>query len=121
MVLVCAYATHESVEGLNVKGQSPRWWGCVAVAFSSTRMRLLLRERERQITPAVVAVAVAVAVAVVVVVIVDGIDDNGCIASASVPEVHILPGQGRQRCASCGSGVFPRGWRRRRSNPTVVE
>ncbi len=56
-------ATHESIEGLDVEGQSPRWWGCVAVAFPIARMRMPLHERERQI-----ASAVSVAVAAVVVV-----------------------------------------------------
>ena len=108
-------ATRKSIKGLDIKGQSPRWWGCVAVAFPIARMRIQLRERERQIASAV-AVAVAVAAAGVVVVSV-----NGCIASASAPEVHVLPGQGQQRCASCGSEVFPRGRRRRLSDPMVVE
>jgi hypothetical protein len=117
-------ATRESVEGLDVEGQSPRWWGCVAVAFPIARMRMRLRERERQIASAVAVVAVvavAVAAVVVVVVVVDGVDVNGCVASASAPEVHVLPGQGRQRRASRGGGVFPRGRRRRRSDPMVVE
>ena len=81
-----------------------------------------LRERERQIPSAVVAVAVAVAVAavVVVVVVIEGVSVNGCVASASAPEVHVLPGQGRQCRASRGGGVFPRGRRRRWSDPMVV-
>jgi hypothetical protein len=79
-----------------------------------------LRERERQIASAVVAVAVAVAAVVVVVVVIDGVSVNGCVASASAPEVHVLPGQGRQCRASRGGGVFPRGRRRRRSDPMVV-
>ena len=76
-----------------------------------------LRKRERQIASAVAVVAV---VAVVFKVIFDdGVDVNGCVASASAPVVHILPGQGRQCCASRGGKVFPRGQRRRRSNPNV--
>ena len=108
---------HESVEGLAVKGQSPRRWGCVVVAFPIVRMRMRLRKRERQIASAVVAVAAVV----VVVVVVNSVGVDGCVASAFVLEVHVLPGQGRQRCASRGGGVFPRGWRRRRSDPMVVE
>ena len=88
-------ATRESVEGLDVEDQSPRWWGCVAVAFPIARMRMRLREREHQIASAVVVVAVAVAAVVVVVVVIDGVGINGCVASASAPEVHVLPGQGR--------------------------
>ena len=96
-------------------------------------MRLREREREHQFASAFAVVAVAVvavvvvavvvvAVAVViVVVIVDGIGVNKCVASASVPEVHVLPGQGRQRRTSRGGGVFPRGRRQRWSDPTVVE
>jgi hypothetical protein len=113
------HATRESIEGLDVKGQSPQWWGCVAVAFPIARMWMRLRERERQIASAVAVVAVAAIV--VVVVVVDGVGVNGCIAFASAPEVHILPGQGRRRRASRGGGVFPRGRRRRWSDPTVVE
>jgi hypothetical protein len=118
-------ATRESVEGLNVEGQSPRWWGCVTVAFPIARMRMRLRKRERQIASAVAVVAVAVAVAVaavvVVVVAVDGVGVIGCIAFASAPEVQVLPGQGRRHRASRGGGVFPRGRWRRRSDPMVVE
>jgi hypothetical protein len=79
-------------------------------------MRMRLRKRERQIV-SVVAV-VTVAAVVVVVVVVNGIGVNGCVVSASVPEVHVLPGQRRQRCVSRSGGVFLRGRRRRRSNPT---
>ena len=50
-------ATPESVKGLDVKGQSPRWWRCVPVAFLIAWMQL--RERERQIACAVAVVAVA--------------------------------------------------------------
>ena len=32
---------------------------------------------------------------------------NGCVASASAPVVHVLPGQGRRRRASRGGEVFP--------------
>jgi hypothetical protein len=32
---------------------------------------------------------------------------NECVASASAPEVHVLPGQGRRRRASRDGGVFP--------------
>ncbi len=78
-----------------------------------------LRERECQIASAVAVVAVAAVV--VIVVVVNGVNIDGCIASASAPEVHVLPGQGRQRGASRGGRVFPWGRRRRRSNPTVVE
>ncbi len=77
-----------------------------------------LRERERQIASAVVAVAVAVAVAaavVVVVVLTDALPPH-----PHRPEVHVLPGQGRQCRASRGGGVFPWGRRRRRSDPMVV-
>jgi hypothetical protein len=56
------------------------------------------------------AIAVA-AVAAIAIVVVDGVGVNGCIPSASVPEVHVLPGRGRQRCAQGGCGVFPRGWK----------
>ena len=82
-------ATHESIEGLDVEGQSPRWWGCVAVAFLIAQMRMLLCKRERQIASVVAVVAVAAVVVVV------------------VPDVHVLPGRGRQRRASRGGGVFP--------------
>jgi len=82
-----------------------------------------LHERERQIASAVAVVAVAdvvvVVVVVIVIVVVGGV--NGCIASASAPEVHTMPGQGRRCHASRGGRVFPRGGRRHRSNPTVVE
>jgi hypothetical protein len=57
-------ATRESIEGLDVKGQSPRWWGCVAVAFPIARMRMRLRKRERQIASAVTVLAVAAIVVV---------------------------------------------------------
>ena len=113
------HAMRESVEGLDVKGQSSRWWGCVAVTFPVARMQMRLRERERQIASAIAVVAVAAIV--VVVVVVDGVGVNGCVASASAPEVHILPGQGRRRRASRDGRVFPQGRRRRRSNPMVVE
>jgi hypothetical protein len=73
-----------------------------------------LRERERQIASAVAVVAVVAVAAVVFVVVVDnGVDVNGCVASASAPVVHVLPGQWRRRRTSRG------GWRR--SNPKVVE
>jgi hypothetical protein len=73
-----------------------------------------LRKCKRQIASAVAVAAIAaVAVAVVVV---DGIGVNGCIPSASVPEVHVLPGRGRQRHARGGCRVFPRGRQRRRNN-----
>jgi hypothetical protein len=87
------------------------------------RMRLHERERERQIASAfaVVAVVVVASAVVIVVVIVNGIGVNKCVASASVPEVHVLPGQGRQCRTSRGGGVFPRGRRQRWSDPTVVE
>ena len=118
-------ATCESIKGLDIKGQSPRWWGCVTIASPVARMRMRLheRERERQIASAfaVVAVVVVAVAVVIVVVIVDGIGVNKCVASASVPEVHVLPGQGRQRRTSRGGGVFPRGRRQRWSDPTVVE
>jgi hypothetical protein len=77
-----------------------------------------LRERERQISSAIAVIAVAAVVFVVVVD--DGVDVNGCIVSASAPVVHVLPGQGRQRRASRGGKVFPRGQRRRQSNPNRV-
>ncbi len=112
----------ESLEGLNVEGQSPRWWGCIAVAFSVARMRL--RERERQIASAIavaIVAVVAVAAVVVVVVVVDGVGVKGCVASASTPEVHVLPSQGQRRRASRGSGVFPWGQLRRRSDPMFIE
>ena len=32
---------------------------------------------------------------------------NGCVASASAPVVHVLPGQGRRHRASRGGEVFP--------------
>jgi hypothetical protein len=67
----------ESIEGLDVKGQSPQWWGCIAVAFSIARMLMRLHERERQIASAVAVVAVTAVVVVV------------------VPEVQVLPGQGQ--------------------------
>ena len=55
-----------------------------------------LREGERQIASVVAVAVVAVAAAVVFVVVVDdGVDVNGCVASASAPVVHVLPGQGR--------------------------
>ncbi len=78
-----------------------------------------LREHERQIASAIAVVAIAAIV--VVVVVVDGVSVNRCVASTSTPEVHVLPGQGRQRRASRSGGVFPRGWRRRRSDPMVVK
>ena len=69
-----------------------------------------LRERERQIASAVTIVAVvaiaavvavvaviaviAIAAIIFVVVVNDSVDVNGCIASASAPVVHVLPGQG---------------------------
>ena len=59
-------ATRESIEGLDVEGQSPRWWGCVAVAFPVARMRMPLRERKLQIASAVAVAVVAVAAVVVV-------------------------------------------------------
>ena len=63
-------------------------------------MRMRLHERKRQIASAVaiasvaVIAVVAVAAVVIVVVVVNGIGVNGCIISASSPEVHVLPGQG---------------------------
>ena len=36
----------------------------------------------------------AVTAVVFVVVVNDGVDVNGCVASASTPVVHVLPGQG---------------------------
>ena len=123
-------ATCESIKGLDIKGQSPRWWGCVTIASPVARMRMRLGEREREhqfasafavVAVAVVAVVVVAVAVVIVVVIVDGIGVNKCVASASVPEVHVLPGQGRQRRTSRGGGVFPRGRRQRWSDPTVVE
>ena len=55
-----------------------------------------LRKRERQIASAVAVAVVAVAAAVVFVVVVDdGVNVNGCIASASALVIHVLPGQGR--------------------------
>ena len=58
-----------------------------------------LRKGERQIASAagvtVAVIVVAVAAAVVFLVVVDdGVDVNGCVASASAPVVHVLPGQG---------------------------
>ncbi len=76
-------------------------------------------KRKRQIASAVAVLVVAAIV--VVVVVVNNIDINGCVASASVPEVHVLPGQRWRCCASRGGRVFPRGQRRRRSNPIVIE
>ncbi len=76
-----------------------------------------LHKRERQIPSAIAVVAVAAVIFVVV--FDDGIDVNGCVASASAPVVHILLGQGRRRRASRGGEVFPRGQRRRRSDPNV--
>jgi hypothetical protein len=113
--------TRKSAKGLKVKGQSPRWWGCVAVTFPIARMQMRLRKREHQIASAVAVVAVAIAAVVIVVVVVDGVGVNGCVASASAPEVHVLPSQGRQRRASRGGGVFPRGRQWRWSDPMVVE
>jgi hypothetical protein len=77
------------------------------------------RERERQITSTNAVVAVTAVVFAVVVVVDVGV--NGCVASASAPEVHVLPGQGWRRRASRGGKVFPRGQRWRQSNPKVVE
>ena len=78
-----------------------------------------LRERERQITSTIAVVAVTAVVFVVVVV--DDVGINGCVTSASAPEVHVFPGQGWRRRASRGGKVFPRGQRWRQSNPKVVE
>ncbi len=69
-----------------------------------------LRECKRQIA-SVVAIA-AIAAATVAVVVADGVGINGCVPSASAPEVHVLPGRGWQRCARGSCGVFPRGRRR---------
>jgi hypothetical protein len=70
-----------------------------------------LRKCECQIASTIpIAAIAAVTVAVV---IVNGIGVNGCVPSASTPEVHVLPGWGRQHCARGGCGVFPRGQRRR--------
>ena len=80
-----------------------------------------LRKRKRQIASAIAVVAIAVATVVVVVVVNNGIGVNGCVASAPALEVHVLPGQGRRRCASRGGGVFPWGRRRRGSDPMVIE
>ena len=65
-----------------------------------------LRERKLQIVSAVAIVMEAVVVFVVV--FDDGVAVNGCVASASAPVVHILPGQGQQRRTSRGGEVFPR-------------
>ncbi len=46
---------------------------------------------------------------------IDSVGVNGCIPFASAPEVHVLPGRGRQRRARGGCGVFPWGRRRRRN------
>jgi hypothetical protein len=89
------------------------------VAFPVAWMQMRLRERERQIASAVAVVAVAAII--IVVLVVNGVGINGCVASASAPEVHVLPGQGRRRCASRGDGVFPRGWKQLWSDPTVVK
>ena len=86
-----AYATLKSVEGLDVEGQSPRWWVWVAVTFPGAWMWTRLHERERQIASAVAVVAVAIAV-----VVIDGV--NGCVASASAPEV---------RMSAAAAGSFP--------------
>jgi hypothetical protein len=77
-----------------------------------------LRECERQIASAVAVAAVA-AIAVAVV-IVNGVGVNGCVPSASTPEVHVLPGRGRRCRARGGCGVFPRG-RRRHQNDKDLE
>ena len=61
-----------------------------------------LRERERQIASPVVAVAVIAVTAVVFVVVVSV---NGCVASASAPEVYVLPGQGWRRRAIRGAAA----------------
>jgi hypothetical protein len=83
-------------------------------------MRMRLRECERQI--ASTAAIVFVTTIFIVVLVADGIGVNGCVASASAPEVHVLPGPGQRRRASRGGGVFTCwGQRRRRSDPTVVE
>jgi hypothetical protein len=66
-------------------------------------MRMRLRECERQIV-STVAIVVVTAIFVVVLII-DGFGVNGCVASASAPEVHVLPGQGQQRRASRGRGL----------------
>jgi hypothetical protein len=73
-----------------------------------------LHKYERQIA-STVAIA-AVATLAVAVFIVDGVGVNGCVPSASAPEVHVLPGRGRQRRARGGCRVFPRGRRRPRNN-----
>jgi hypothetical protein len=73
-----------------------------------------VRKCECQIASAIAVAAVA-AVAVAVV-IVDGVGVNGCIPSTSAPEVHVLPGRGRRRCARGGCRVFPRERRWRRNN-----
>ena len=86
-------ATRKSVKGLDLEAQSPRWWGWVTVAFPIARMWMGLRERKRQIASTVTIVAIAVAAVVVVVVVIDGVGVNGCAASSSAPEVHLLPGQ----------------------------
>jgi hypothetical protein len=73
-----------------------------------------LRKYERQIASTIAIAAVpAVAVAVVVV---NGVGINGCIPSASAPEVHVLPGRGRRHRAHGGCGVFPQGQRRRQND-----
>jgi hypothetical protein len=78
-----------------------------------------LRKRERQITSTIAVVAVTAVVFVVVFVVDVGV--NGCVASASAPEVHVLPGQGWRHRASRGGKIFPRGQQWRQSNPKVVE
>ena len=80
-----------------------------------------LCKRKRQIASAIAAVIVAIAAIIFVVIVDDGVNVNGCVASASELVVHVLPGQGRRLHASHGSEVFPRGQRRHSSNPKVVE
>ena len=67
-------------------------------------MQMRLRERERQIASA--AAVVADAAVVVIVVVVDG-GVNGCVASASAPEVHVLPGRGGDVAPAAAAGSSP--------------
>ncbi len=55
-------------------------------------MRMQLCKGKRQIASAIAIVAVAAVV--IVVVVINGVGVNRCVASASAPEVHVLPGQG---------------------------
>ena len=68
-------------------------------------MRMRLRKRQIASAIAIGAVAAVILAIIIVVMVVDSVSINGFVASASMSEVHILPGRGWQHCASNGAAL----------------